>query len=283
MATIKEIKENLNVISAIKNITGTYQEIANLKMNQIREKVLKNREFFGEILNTHQRIKSAYIISLKKGWLKKEKKSFRQTEKEKAIIFLSANQFFYGTLILDIWKELEEYLKKNKADLIVVGRTGKYLAEKSGFGHKMFYFELNDTDPEEKTIKEIIELVKNYQKIIVFHGKYEKVLFQNPAISDISGELPFEKKENVESYLFEPSAESILEFFETEIIAVLFNQTILEHQLARYASRVMAMHQAAENAKNMEKSLIMAQNKLKRQKLNKKQIEFFGNIYAGIR
>ena len=46
MATLKEIKENLEMIATIKNIASTYQEIANLRMQQIREKVLKNREFF---------------------------------------------------------------------------------------------------------------------------------------------------------------------------------------------------------------------------------------------
>ncbi len=279
MPTLKEIRKNLEMISIIKNIASTYQEIANLRMKQIREKVLKNRESFRELLNTYQRIKSAYLFSLKKGWIRKEKISFRRAEKERLVVFLSANQFFYGALILDIWKEIQKYLEKNKADLAVVGRTGKYLAEGSGFGHKMFYFELNDVKPEEERIGEILDFIKNYKKIIVSHGRYEKVLSQKPIMSEISGKLPFEEKfEKVHPYLFEPSPEAVLEFFETEIIGVLFNQTILEHQLARYASRVMAMYQATENTKNLEQKLSTAENKLKRQKLNKKQIELFSSI-----
>ncbi len=279
MPTLKEIRKNLEMISTIKNIASTYQEIANLRMKQIREKVLKNRESFRELLNTYQRIKSAYLFSLKKGWIRKEKISFRRAEKETVVVFLSANQFFYGALILDIWKEIQKYLEKNKADLAVVGKTGKYLAEGNGFGHKMFYFELNDVKPKEKRIGEIIEFIKNYKKIIVSHGRYEKVLSQKPIMNEISGKLPFEEKfEKVYPYLFEPSPEAVLEFFETEIIAVLFNQTILEHQLARYASRVMAMYQATENTKNSEQRLSIVENKLKRQKLNKKQIELFSSI-----
>jgi F-type H+-transporting ATPase subunit gamma len=279
MPTLKEIKENLEMISIIKNIASTYQEIANLRMKQIREKVLKNRELFRELFNTYQRIKSDYLSSLKKGRIRKEKISFRRPKKEKVIVFSSANQFFYGALILDTWKEVQKYLEKNKADLAVVGRIGKYLAEGSGFGHKMFYFELNDVKPEEARIGKILEFIKNYKKIIVFHGRYEKVLSQKPVMNEISGKLPFEEKfEKVHPYLFEPSPEAVLEFFETEIIAALFNQTILEHQLARYASRVMAMYQATENAKNSRQKLSIVENKLKRQKLNKKQIELFGSV-----
>lgn len=281
MATLKETKENLEMIATIKNIASTYQEIANLRMQQIREKVLKNREFFTELLSTYQKIKTAYLFSLKKGWIKKEKISFRQPEKEKTVVFLSANQFFYGSLILDIWKKTREYLKKGEADLIVVGRTGKYLAENEGLGHKIFYFEIDDVSPKQMEIEKIIEFLKKYKKVIVFHGKYEKALSQIPAISEISGELPFEKKiQNAKNYLFEPSPEAILEFFETEIIAVLFNQTVLEHQLSRYASRVMAMYQTTENAKKLNQKLETFENKLKRQKLNKKQIELFSSFYA---
>ena len=279
MSTLKEIKENLEMISIIKNVASTYQDIANLRMKQIRGKVLKNRELFRELFNTYQRIKSDYFSSLKKGWIRKEKISFRQPKKEKVIVFSSANQFFYGALILDTWKEVQKYLEKNKTDLVVIGRIGKYLAEVSGFGHKMFYFELNDVKPEEIRIGEILNFIKNYKKIIVFHGRYEKVLSQKPVMEEISGKLPSEKKfENVHPYLFEPSPETVLEFFETEIIAALFNQTILEHQLARYASRLMAMYQATENAKNLKQKLSIVENKLKRQKLNKKQIELFSNV-----
>lgn len=283
MATPKEVKENLEMISTVKNVTATYQEIANLRMKQVREKVLKNREFFKELLDIYQRVKSAHLFSFKKSWLRKKRVSFRRAEKGKVIVFLSANQFFYGALILDIWKEIQNHLKKDRTDLAVVGRTGKYLVERSGFGNKMFYFELDDVKPEEDKIKGIVEFIKNYKKIFVFHGKYEKVLFQKTVISEISGKLPLEEEnltteEEIKTYIFEPSPEEILDFFETEIIAALFNQTILEHQLARYASRVIAMYQATENAKNLEKNLSTIKNKLERQKLNKKQIELLSSL-----
>jgi F-type H+-transporting ATPase subunit gamma len=286
MASIKEIKENLETVSRIKNIASTYQDIANLRMNQIRENVLKNREFFNELLNTYQKIRSAYFLPLTEK--KKEKTVFREAKKEKIVLFLSADQLFYGTLIIDIWKQVQKYLEQNKTNLAVVGKTGKRLAENSGLGHKMFYFQLNDVKPEKERLAGILDFIKNYKKIIVFHGKYEKVLSQKPAISEISGELPWQeekaktKPKIIESYIFEPSAEKILDFFEKEIIAVLFNQTILEHQLARYASRVIAMHQANENAKKEQEKLLKSEFKLRNQKQNKKQVEFFNSIYGAI-
>ena len=115
MDSIKEIKENQEIISRINNIANTYQDIANLRMNQIREKVLKNREFFNKLLDTQQKAKIAYYSSLEKE-RKKERKIFREARKEEVVFFLSANQFFYGTLIIDVWKKVQGYLEKNKTD-----------------------------------------------------------------------------------------------------------------------------------------------------------------------
>lgn len=277
MPSLKEIRKNLEVISTIKGVVTAYQEIANLRMKQIKESVLKNREFSQELLKTYQRVKSAYFKSLKKGEM--EKSFFRKTKKEKVVIFLSANKFFYGTLILDIWKEVQKFLEREKTDLVVIGKIGKYLAEKSGLGFNIFYFELDDSNPEKERISEILDFIKKYERIIVFHGRYEKGLIQKPVTNEISGPLPAGKKEEkFFGYLFEPSAEAILEFFETEIIGVLFNITILEHQLARYAARVMAMYEASERAKNLEKKFKAIENRLKREMINKKQIELFGGL-----
>lgn len=279
MATLKKAEDDLEGISAIKNIVQSYQEIANLRMNSIREKVLKNRKFFIELSKTYQKVKTAYFFSLGRPWMKKKETSFLRPKKEKIIVFLSANKFFYGSLILNIWQEVRLFFKKNNPDLAVVGKVGKYLSEQGDFGKKTLYFDLDDDNPEPKQIKKIVEVIKEYKEIIIFYGKYETVLRQAVIKSDIAGGLPPEEKpKEAEGYLFEPSAKTILQFFEREIIATLFNQTLLEHQLARYAGRMIAMHLATENAKEMEKKLKLLEKKLLKQKINKKQIELFNSI-----
>jgi F0F1-type ATP synthase gamma subunit len=61
-------------------------------------------------------------------------------------------------------------------------------------------------------------------------------------------------------------------------MAAFFSQTILEHRLSRYATRMIAMYQATESAKERRKELEREQKKLTRQLLNKKQIEMFSGL-----
>jgi len=270
MPILKKIKEDLKAVSNIETITRTYQEIANLRMNEIRQKVLNNREFIEELSQVYTLAKKAYLVLLKK------EKPFIKPKGERVVVFLSGNERFYGTLFSDIWRELLNYLAKNKADLAVVGRMGKYLAERSGFGYKMFYFELNDDKPEKNRLREIIDFIKNYEEIIIFHGRFQTILSQKVVQSNISGGVTLEEElEEVKSYLFEPSPEAVLEFFETELLSAFFNQTILEHRLSKYAARMVAMYQATENAKKRERKLKIEQKKIECQLLNRKQIELF--------
>jgi len=277
MATIKEIGESLETVSAIAAITSVYQDLAYWRMNQIQKEVLKTRKFVEGIAEIYKKVKSSYFASLKKKGGGLEKISFIAQKREEVVVFLSANEFFYGTLILDVWRKVLNYLNENKADLVVIGKIGQHLSRREGLKTKNF--NLDNDWPEIEKIKEIVEFVKNYQKVTVFHGKFETVLNQKPALTDISGGIPLEEKtKEVKMYLFEPSPEAILQFFETEILSALFNQTLLEHRLARYAARMMAMYEATESAKEMKENLEKTKIKLRRQLENKRQIELFSSF-----
>ena len=279
MPIFKEIKENLKALSNIETITRAYQEIANLRMNEIRQTVLSNREFIEELSRVYTLAKKAYPALLKMGGgAMKKGESVIKRGRGKVAVFLSGNKPFYGTLILDIWQEIQRDLKEKGGDLVVVGKTGKYFAETSGWGMKMFYFELDDEKPERERVKEIIEFLENYEEIIIFHGRFHTVLSQKVVQTNISGITLEKELGEVKSYLFEPPLEAILEFFETELMSAFFNQTLLEHRLSRYATRMVAMYQATENAEKIREKLETEQKKLERQLLNKKQIEVFSGF-----
>ncbi len=279
MPILKKIKENLKGIANIEVVTKIYQEVANLKMDKIRQEVLNNRELTEELSRVYTSTKRAYTAQLKNEKPTKAKESFMKRKKQRVVIFLSCNERFHGTLILDIWKELLNFLTENKTDLAVMGRIGKYLAERSGFGHKMFYFELDDDEPEKEKVKGIIEFMKNYREIIIFHGRFQTILSQKVVQSNISGgSIPEKESSEIKKYLFEPSPEAVLDFFETELVSAFLNQTILEHRLSRYATRMMAMYQANQNAEERKRELEIERKKLTRQLLNKKQIEMFSGF-----
>lgn len=264
--TIQEIRKKIKVVSLLEKIASAYQEISEYEMKKIRELTLKNREFIEELLKVYGEAKRAFLIELRE-----EKKEIPKPKKEKVFVFLSANAKFYGGLILEIWQKLINFLEKEKTDLVVIGEIGKYLVEQSKFKDNFFYFFLDDEKPKEKEFKEIVEFLQDYGEIKIFHGKFKTVLFQEAAITDISGEGP-ESKENY-GYLFEPTPEAVLEFFKKELISAFFWQVFLEHKLARHAMRMVQMYQATKRARERKEILQKEEKKIKWGLLDKKQQE----------
>ncbi len=274
MLTIKEIQKKIKAVSMIERISRGYQEISQETMNKIREATLKNRKFIEELLKVFVEAKNAYVIEKEREEEeKKEKEILFEPQKEKIAIFLSANARFYGQLTLEIWQKALNYLKENKSDLLVIGETGKYLVQKSELNNNFHYFYLDDEKPEDTQIKKIIEFIKNYKDIKVFHGKFKTVVYQEVMETDISTRIPEEKTTERFACLFEPSLEEVLNFFQTELLTAFFTQTFLEHRLSRHATRTVQMYYAQKKAKEKKEELEGRTRKLKWQKLNERYQE----------
>ncbi|MEX0621374.1 MAG: FoF1 ATP synthase subunit gamma [Candidatus Woykebacteria bacterium] len=285
MSSRNELKADLEAVSAIKSITSVYQEIASFRMKQLRGRVDAVREFLEGISTVYNHAKSAYIAAVKSRSPKERENlwkrlSFIRRNGKKVNVLLSANEHLYGTLILDVWSHYLKDLKRGDADAAVVGSIGKYLLSNEQTKVMANYFSLDDDKPKPEEVKKIIDHITSYEQVVIYHGQMVTVLHQIPVRSEISGGVSFEvtDQRSARRYLFEPSPEKIMEFFETEIMAALFNQTILEHQLSRFAARMVAMDQATENAQEEVKKIEKQILRLRRRVMNRKQLEVFAGF-----
>ena len=98
-------------------------------------------------------------------------------------------------------------------------------------------------------LTEVIRHLVQYEEIRVYFGKFESLVTQRPEVQSISSATPVAGKLQGPKvfYIFEPSIEEILVFFETQIFASLFDQSLRESQLAKFASRILAMDRATQN------------------------------------
>ena len=283
MYSRKEFTENINAATSIKSITTIYQEIASLRMNQIKDEVARTSAFLDGVAEIYNHAKSAYIDIIKSQTVKKDKAynelRFIKRNGKTVLVFLSANEHLYGELILNVWDKFREDKRQTGHDGVVVGTFGKYLVRnESGLDENVKYFDLDDDKPSQDQINKILDYISKYEQIFVYYGRLITVLNQSPTKEQISGGATIEQKVVSKMYLFEPSPQKILEFFETEIISALFNQKVFDHQLSRFASRMVAMDQATENANEIIKKLDRQYKTIKRRVLNKKQQDVFSGI-----
>ncbi len=266
-------------------IAKAYEELAVMKMRKIRTSVLVTREYLSKLSQVFLDVKKAYDNQKKD--LKIKLKSKGPNLKKSVSVLLSANTSLYGDLIERIYNLFLQNINKDDSDIIIIGRVGRRLYELETKKKNYLYFELPDLEIRLEDLKPVIFHLVKYESIMVYYGKFENIVNQAAVVSNVSGHQPFpsiaKPKGQEESplgqlFLFEPSLETILAFFEDLIASSLFRQTVHEAQLARLASRIMSTEKAQVNIETQIKKLNFLQTKIERGEQNKKQLERLAGI-----
>lgn len=273
------ISDEITGVSALGGMIGIYGEIAAGRMKSIRKKVLTNREFIEGINNIFKDTLALYVKRLsdlyKSGRLKKTGRvTFLSHNGKTVAVLISANTGFYGDVVKRIYKSFINEIKNSDAEIAIVGRLGKSLFLKDEPGRPFTYFDLPDYGSDNDKLAELIKHLVQYEKILVYYGKYHSVVTQNPTKLNISAgtEVSGRTQDHEYHYIFEPTIEKILMFFETEMFVSLFDQVVRESQLAKFASRILAMDLAGQNIQTKLKSLSLEQLRSSHSTLARKQL-----------
>lgn len=289
----KVINEDLEALNSLRELAQSYEEIAVVRMQQIKEKVLKTRDFLARISDVFVDLKSSYareVFDLLKRIKKGDKKLAPVLQKinKTLLVYLASNGRLYGSVTQKTFRLLRDDLKKidkNTSDIVIIGKAGKEMFEESPVAstHPFEYFEMPDTGFKVDHIKSLMKKFLQYERVHVYYGKFGNVVQQSPIETSINGEDIFETESPIitkreDRFIFEPTLEKIYHFFETQIMANLFAQTLLENQLARHASRVNAMEEALINIEEESKRLNRERVRLKHLMQNKKQLETMAGV-----
>ncbi|HZE87417.1 MAG TPA: FoF1 ATP synthase subunit gamma [Methylomirabilota bacterium] len=282
MQAYKKITEEITINEQLKMLTQAYQEHAIVQINFARYSVISSREFMEELDEIFFNVKTSYQTYLEAIREKREAKTIRNLHKngKDVLILLSSNGKFYGDLITKVCRLFAEQAKTTKADLVIVGKEGKKFFEQTGIKKPFAYFEIPDTNVTLNMLKPLIHQIIVYQKVSIFYGKFDNIIIQEPVESSLSGDMPNmqkdeEEKDKKANFLFEPTVEHIMEFFESQIFSLLLNQTVNEGKLARFASRVKAMELAQNNIQKQITFLTHRERRIKSMEMNKKQLQLF--------
>lgn len=291
MAQKNVIIQELEALNSLRELAESYEEIAAIRMQKIKDSVLKTRDYLSELSDVFVDLKASYnrevndlLSHLKKG----DSTLIPRLQKrgKKLLVYLSSNGKLYGAVTQNTYnlftKDLSQ-LTRGSYDILVIGQAGKELLQGSGLNMKFDYFELPDTNVEVRHIRELVSKFILYEQVQVYYGKFDNVIHQNPIVTSITGENIFEAEissptPREDRFIFEPTLEKIFHFFETQITANLFSQTLLENQLARHASRVNAMEKALIHIEEEGKRLSKVRNRIKHQVQNLKQLETISGL-----
>ncbi len=286
MQNKQDLSSEIELVSTLKVISQAYQEISVMRMQKIHSAVIKTREFLESLAEVFYDVKKSYDQYLKDQMSTNKSKedisllTLLPKNGKSISIFISSNEKMLGDVTLKVFNAFANHVRKTETDIMILGRIGRQMYKESGIGKPIIYLEISDNIVKPEDMKRIGYYIVNYSKIDVFYGKFESIVNQNAVKANLSGENPFseleteqDKNKKATYFLFEPSVEKIMQFFETQVFTSLFKQTFNESQLARHASRINAMEEALINIDKSSSKLGWEKKKIKKFEINKGQAE----------
>jgi F0F1-type ATP synthase gamma subunit len=286
----QQLKQELVTTRSMKMLTTAYQEHALEQINIARYSVLASRDFAIELTDIFSNVRTSYQNLLER-MVSKDKKELAELRKrmkngKEVLVLISANNKLYGELIPKICRLFISKAQSSNSDLVIVGRDGRNFVDQSGINRTYQYFEIPDTNISQESLKPLLSYLLPYENVLLYCGKFNNVVSQEAIAASITGDHPLDEndkkadgtdktKDQEDMFLFEPSIEYVMDFFENQIFSIILSQTISEAQLARFGSRIQAMETAQNNMQELLEVLLKKERRLKSMEINKKQLQLF--------
>jgi F-type H+-transporting ATPase subunit gamma len=116
--------------------------------------------------------------------------------------------------------------------------------------------------------------------VYVVTAQFINTLVQRPEVVQILPVEPPAAHEGYSDYIFEPSPEAVLNELLPRYVEVLLYQAILEGQASEHSARMVAMRNASENAKEVQRELSLSYNKARQAQITREVSEIAAGANA---
>src|SRR5579871_32215 len=130
-----KLAEEISIAQSLQLLATAYEEISIMKMRLARDSVIHTRNFLSSLSDVFVNVKNSYA---KKLLAEQEKEhtnvlrfSTQKTNGKEVCILLSAASKLYGDIIYKTFELFKNYAQKGNIDVVIVGKTGRELFEKT--------------------------------------------------------------------------------------------------------------------------------------------------------
>lgn len=282
MSTINEIKEEMTVVKSVGDFTNALQQIATIRMVQLRDRVLQSRPFveaanemLKELISLRNSFSSNDLLKLEKQH--KKDQAVPKLER-RAVIVITSNQGLTGRYNIEIYQKVEKILEQEKeADFYVIGKKGQEYFQTGHFKVRNYPYEVPDNFQIED-LRRIANLFDYYTHLTLIYSRYINSATRDvvalSVITPIPESTPEEEKPKGK-FIFEPDIVEMIAGVSRKLRSALFQQQIFDARLAQFSAQMIGMKTASDNANNLLGDLRVEYNKQRRKMIDKKISEVF--------
>jgi F-type H+-transporting ATPase subunit gamma len=287
MATLRDIKQKISAVKKTKQITRAMNMVAAARLRSSQAKMENFEPYarkFAEVLgNLAGRVdRDAHPLLARK-----EKVS------RVGLLHFTADRGLCGSFNMNLALRGQKWIKEQQergvdCTLTVVGKKGRDFFRKRGFrlsyAHTGIYGTVDISFVNKMTAGFIDGfLAGELDEVYMIHSRFVSMARQAPILVKL---LPIEppgverEEEAKADYLYEPSADALLEELLPKHISVQILNAFLQQETSEHASRMAAMDNASKNCSEMIGRLTLVYNKARQAAITAELMDIVGGAEA---
>lgn len=286
MSNTTLLKRRITSVKNTKQITKAMELVAASKMRRAQEAALKSREFRNQARAILTRLRELTDVD--------QHPLFKQrTVKKHLFVVISSDRGLAGAYNSNVFKELLVQINLAislgaQCKVIAIGRQGaKFASRLKNIEVEAVYDELPQ-HPISDDIKPLLESVINMQKskkcdavdviFTDFKSSISQIVKTERLLPAAFSETAIEPA--LESAIFEPSAQDVLNNISERLVEVQLWQNILEGIASEHSARMLAMKNATDNANDLIDDLTLEFNTVRQASITQELAEITGGAEA---
>jgi ATP synthase F1 gamma subunit len=273
MATVADLRLELDDATTLKLISSAFTEAAASRIQKIKKQFETNRQFYDEISHVYHLVRESGKLMKLNGKT--------ETKKSKSLaVAVTSNQRFYGNLNVNIMRGFLDAIHRLEADVLVVGTTGHDYLRSTSYTKPYEHMIFAHDDPTTEETRAFLDKIMPYDSVMVYYPKFISLVTQSVGSIDLTQAVSSTDKapDDEIHILFEPEYGKILEFFQRQVRSLLFLHVMLEADLSRTAARLITMSGAEERSTALIKQKQSELRKIQASIANVKLLETFAGM-----
>lgn len=287
MAGAKEIRGKIKSVKNTQKITRAMEKVAMSKMRRAQDRMAQARPYAQQIRKTLSHLAAANT-EITHPFL------VERPVKRVAFLVVSTDRGLCGGLNINTFRATVRAIQEWKAQGVeaqfaVVGAKGVSFFKRVGGKVQAQVTQLGDKPQLDALLGTIKTLTDAYlsgevDRVELVSSEFVNTMTQRPRIQPL---LPVAKPESNDSglldswdYLYEPSAESLMDLVLTRYLESQVYQAVIENVACEMAARMVAMKSATDNAGKIITDLQLAYNKARQANITKELAEIVGGAAA---
>ena len=285
MPSAREIRRRIRSVRNTSQITKAMEMVSAAKLRRAQSSVLASRPYAEQL-----RELIATLGSAATGGDEVHPLLQRRPVRESALVLVTPDRGLTGAMVGNVLRAGATFVQERGGNptIIAVGRKGRdwmirrarnVVAEFTGMDRPT----VDDIQPIARIITERF-ISGQVDEVSIVYARFHSTTNQRPVrVQILPVEPPVASAEGQSRYanfLFEPSPAEVLAAILPRYVEVQLYQALLESLASEHAARMVAMHNATENARDIVKSLTLSYNKARQAGITKEILEIASGAEA---